>query len=155
MNITYKSAAVIAVLFVLGSCFLYMCYRGITDFNTAEHVPSVPWLPAGATNVSYYCSYNFTAYEFDIEEEGFLNWASDWEVKPITKEFKIMRYTLRAKYPNFVPNPSKQALDDYENIKNAIIMDGYFYENRQKNGGGVCVAYDRKTKRAYFQSNPR
>jgi hypothetical protein len=36
-----------------------------------------------------------------------------------------------------------------------IIKDGYYFENRQENGGGTYVAYDTDTNYAYFYRQAR
>lgn len=141
LKTTVLALPILAVL--LG--ILYVFYLGVTHFDTAEHRTNVSWLPNGATNVSYYRSYSFTAYEFDISEEGFLEWADGWNVAPITLPESIWRYT---KYT--VAEPKR-----VEEAHTAMIASGYVHRSGQSSGGGMVVAFDREAQRAYFQSSPR
>lgn len=155
-------AAVLAVVLLL-----WGAYRGFTEVTSGEHLETVDWLPSEASDVSYYRSYLFTAYEFDISEEGFLKWASDWEVKPVQAPYTIRRYSSalnRLPYPGDrdrrMSDPTdveefSEAMRAWEAEQRATITTGYWYERVQRNGGGVWVAYDRDRKRAYYVSTPR
>ena len=127
--------------------------RMLTHAETGRGVASVDWLPATASNVSYYKSYLNTAYEFDISEANFVRW-SRWKLQPITTPVEFLRCTY------FLRDPSDSGLSP--TVSEAIdlshivqISNGLFYEERQPNGGGVEVAFDRDTGRAYFHSSPR
>ena len=145
--------AVTAIACGLG--FLRGCYITLTHFEFAENVERVSWLPPAATNVSYYRSYNFTAYEFDITEVEFKRWT--WlDVKPIAEPVKVYRYSHRKRAnPDFGPNPSFEELEVWEATHRATASDGLYYNNRSSSSGGVTVAFDRTKGRAYFQTNPR
>jgi len=80
--LTYTALIAVAIWFVRGA------YLGFTQVETGESVASVDWLPKSASNVSYYRSYMNTAYEFDIDEAGFLKW-SRWEVAEITEPVRL------------------------------------------------------------------
>ncbi|HOX08897.1 MAG TPA: hypothetical protein PK280_21055 [Planctomycetota bacterium] len=142
-----RRLAIIVGLVVLFNPFTWMgCWLGGVCWLNAhpkvgENVQSVNWLPAGASRVSYYKAYSFTAFEFDIEENGFRQWASRWELKDIREPQSIMRYNY------FV--------EDAPSYGRAHITDGLYDEKRGENGGGYHVVYDRTARRAYFQSNPR
>ena len=109
-----------------------------THIETGENVQSVDWLPASATSVSFYKSYSFTAYEFDIPESDFIDWAW-WDLKPITKPVRVVRYCYFS---------SPDAPD-------ATVTEGLHFVSEQSDGGGVWVAYDRKIGRAYLFTCPR
>jgi hypothetical protein len=142
-------------------------YATYVDFNRveeAQHVPRVDWLPRGATDVSYYRAYSWTAYEFDIDEAGFLRWAKDegWPVKRVDKPFTVPRHSFEAArrmYPRDDDDmPAKEYQAAYDAARTAsekVITRGYGYERRQSNGGGVTVGYDLDAGRAYYQSSPR
>ncbi|HTN76354.1 MAG TPA: hypothetical protein VL096_13945 [Pirellulaceae bacterium] len=139
--------------------FFYMAYLGLTWLETGENVASVDWLPARATNVSFYRSYGSTAYEFDIPEKDFVAW-SDWDVAEIVEPVSMMRYSYFAE-PS--PHLSVNATTEEEVVAHekaiseryATIADGLYYGHLRSNGGGVWVAYDRRTGRAFFRSAPR
>lgn len=155
---------------LLGLLWLgYGAYRGFTDVEIGENVPRVPWLPDSASNVSFYRSYPFTAYEFDIPEQDFLEWAEDhgWDVRRIKDEEKaIYRHHFgggRLKYPDEPPADATEAqeqrwlraVEEYAEAFQKKIDNGYYYRYEQSNGGGITVGYDLDTGRAYFQSSPR
>lgn len=156
---------VLAIL--LAAAVLYSAYRGFTRVEKDEHLRSVDWLPAEATDVCFYRSYPFTAYEFDISETGFLEWASRWEVKPITEPFRILRYgalLAHSRHPrtDLASRPTDEELKTYERelsewqaIRGVTIAEGHCYEDKRSGGGGTWVAYDRARGRAYYQSMPR
>jgi hypothetical protein len=106
-------------------------------------------------NVSYYKSYSYTAYEFDISEGDFVAWSSR-NLKPITKPVTIYRYSHMTK-PRIDPGPnaSYQSLKEALAVSQADISDGLYYEHVQSNGGGMRMAYDRIKRRAYVQTSPR
>lgn len=79
--------------------------RSLLHVETAENVARVHWLPTSASNVSYYKSYSFTAYEFDIPERDFRAW-SYWEVRPIGKPIEVARYNRMRPYLDFGLNSS-------------------------------------------------
>jgi len=147
-------------LAIAAAAILYLAYQDLNRVETGENVSHVSWLPASASNVSYYRSYNFLAFEFDISETEFLNWANGNDVKPVRESFSIPRYTRAIAPPTVLPESATE--DDFQRFlaektkESATITDGYFYEQeRGRSGGFTRVAWDRTTGRAYFQSNPR
>jgi len=135
--------------------FLRAAYIGLTYVETGENVARVAWLPHSASNISYYQSYSFTAYEFDIPEADFIAWVS-WEMQPITQPVTVMRYTyIRPQRPKPSENADFRELKAYMAHRQVEVADGLYYNHRRSNGGGVSVAYDRERGRAYFQSSPR
>lgn len=158
MQFSIRSLLICTALFALGVWFVRSAYLGFTQVETAEAVKSVDWLPATASNVSYFCSYMNTAYEFDIDEAGFRQWAS-WEVAEISEPVRLARYlAFSSPRPVEPANPTKEEWEAFavENGRRGItIVDGLYYGETLDNGGGVWVAYDRRSGRAYFQSAPR
>jgi hypothetical protein len=134
---------------------LLATYQSFTYVESAENVPRVGWLPDSASNVSYYKSYAFTAYEFDIPEADFVAWACR-DLDPIRAPVKISRYS-HATAPRDVvgPNTSHEALLAMMARRQATVTDGLYFEYRQRNGGGLRMAYDRNNRRAYVQTSPR
>ena len=116
-------------------------YRFLSHREVGENELSVKWLPKTATNVSYFRSYGFTAYEFDISESDFVKWSS-WQLSPIERPVTVFRYCHG--------NPAV-AFDS----KRAIVVNGLTYSYRYHNHGGVIVAYDRTKGRAFYWSAPR
>jgi hypothetical protein len=153
-----KRLLIFVTVIACGLGFLRAAYWHFTHFETAENLSRVDWLPESATHISYYRSYNFTAYEFDIPEAEFRTW-SWWELDEIRQPVEVTRYTLFAKRrPVETSNPtsamSQKQIDEYRS--NFIeVTQGLFHERREADGGGVTVVYDRTSGRAYFQSNPR
>ena len=124
--------------------------------DTGENESSVDWLPDGATQVSYYRSYSRTAYEFDISEPDFIEWASAWDIREIETPFTIRRHKLFLEDPpDYDPDPDGPYYA-FESEAKITITNGYFYRTPPRgNCGGTYVAYDRGRSRAYYQMNPR
>ena len=125
-------------------------HRSNTHPETGENVPSVAWLPQTATNISYYKTYSWTAYEFDTDEKTFRSWAAKRKLKEINDIKRIERYS----YWNFIKMHSTDSWS-VESQHVAAIKAGLYDEVRQDNGGGYKVGFDREHQRAYFQANPR
>lgn len=153
------------VLGLLG--FGYLAYRDFTDIETGENVPGVSWLPETAPNVSFYRSYSWTAYEFDIPESDFLEWAKRWQVQKIEGEpVGILRCHFgggRLRAPDDVGGDETEekitqwadAHEQYLAAREKKIERGYFYEREESDGGGIRVGYDLDIGRAYYQSSAR
>ena len=151
--------ALVAAFPLAGWCIVDTVNVELTRVDVGENVPSVSWLPKSASNVSFYKSYSYTAYEFDIPESEFVTW-SRWQLSPITEPVHVLRhcfFRVRA-----MPSPEASATYEewkaYEELRStagATISEGLYYEHVQSNGGGVHVAFDRKKGRAFFQSAPR
>ena len=106
-------------------------------------VARVDWLPEFASNISFYKTYSYTAYEFDISEDGFRDWAGNKEMVEITEPVAVERY-------NF-PDTHFPSDENTANISNAL----WWKTAPRGNGGGTLIAYDRDQGIAYFQDNPR
>ena len=150
-------------LFVLVSIAAVICglarvfYLELTRIEVGENVPSVSWLPKTATNVSYYRSYAFTAYEYEIAEDEFMK-RSSRKLGAIDGTVSVPRFCIRSRVPELGPNPTIQEMQiqaEAVAARTAHISDGWYYSSRFNNGGGVISAYDRRLKRAYFWSAPR
>ncbi len=140
--------AVFLVPLVLGG--VYGHYRGeIIDFG--EGVERVDWLPETASKVSYYISYNYTAYEFTIPEGDFLEWVKGkgWEVAEITSPVVVERYNQRK---DRVKGQSEVVQEEPDT---ATVEAGLYYKELERDGGRTVVVYDRAKERAYYQGNPR
>ena len=155
----------IAVIVVAGlACAILVglaWYHGLARVERGENAPSVKWLPRGATNVSFYRSYLFTAYEFDIDERGFREWVKPYEIQPIEGEFQIGRYNLLDSLSEMrgLPEDSEAFAEARERHKKSsykVLTNGYKHETRfGDSGGGRYIAYDLDTGRAFYQYNPR
>jgi len=151
----FSKIALIAIIVVFNPINFFLIV-GWQDANPeiGMNEKKVSWLPDAATNVSYYKSYSFTAYEFDISEEDFKKWAWKWDVKKIDKPVKVGRYTRRTLL--MPDDPDEVEYDEYQNEVWAKIKVGYYYTTPPRgNGGGTSVAYNLFTGRAYFYSTPR
>lgn len=156
MKFTLKGLLLFVAVIAFVVLSLRGAYLGLTHVDTGENVSSVNWLPDTASNVSFYKSYSFTAYEFDIPESDFVNW-SRWDLLPIDKPVSIPRYCF-IDVPDSAPNGMAQdwqALESAYARRFAKITKGLYYKYSQDNGGGVWVAYDRDARRAYYHSAPR
>ncbi len=158
MRFSLRRLLIFTALIAFAIWFFRSVYIGLTQIETAESVASVDWLPDSATNVSYYRSYLNTAYEFDIDESEFRKW-SRWDITEITEPVQMSRYLAFSKpRPQEPVNPTEEeqiAFTSENHERGITIRNGLYYGHTQRNGGGVWVAYDRQTGRAYFRSAPR
>jgi len=133
---------------------LAMCSNAHPEIG--ENKSQVKWLPVQATNVSYYKTYSWTAFEFDLAEDQFKTWASKWDMKEIASPRALRRYTFRTlKCPKYDTNPHGD-YSTWESQTKVVITNGLFYQTPERaNGGGTFVAYDRDHGKAYYESHPR
>lgn len=159
---------ILPVLALLLGLILYAAYRDFGRVESGENLPRVSWLPESATNICFYKSYGFTAFEFDISEQDFLKWASERQLKKLDgEEFGISRYHLGLKDVPPAGDPPgigapKEELNAYfaaeqkhHDAISKVIRRGYGYRLTRSNGGGHAVAYDLETGRAYYTTTPR
>ena len=130
------------VLLVLIYIFL------VTLSETGEQVPRVDWLKEeDASEISYYKSHVWTAYEYKTSEENFLKHANPaWRFKEIKEPVTVSRYLLMTKYKGNLCGGTP-----HESV--AVVKNGIYAEERWKNGGGYLAVYDRDTGKAYIQKN--
>ena len=107
----------------------------------------------------------YVAYEFDIPEQAFRDLAKEksWDIQEIDSEpFKIATY--RVMMTDQYPIPSLPDIISDEDVKEyrrlmavrePSITNGLKFEIRHSNAGGISVAFDRSSQRAYVQTNPR
>jgi hypothetical protein len=130
MRYSIKKLLIATAAIALAIWFVRSAYIGFTEVESGESVPSVSWLLAAASNVSYYRSYMNTAYEFDISESGFRSW-SRWDVKEISEPVTITRYSS---FANRLAEPGSNAtLEEMmayaiaASEQSATIRDGLYY----------------------------
>lgn len=149
--LTFVTLTAVVIWSALGT------YSHFTRVEYGENVPSVSWLPKTATNVSYYRSYAFTAYEYEISEDELMK-HSPRKLGAIDGTVSVPRFSFHRPLPEFGPNPTEkelQILAEAFHGKWADVNDGWYYSSRFNNGGGVISAYDRRQKKAYYWSAPR
>ena len=117
--------------------------------DRGENLKSVDWLPSEATNISFNKNMVQTSYEFEISENGFLQWAKDNNYtthKVTNKEYAVTLYRYTYGYP-----------DKSQDYNNTVVskFNGYYYEynNKSGNGGGRWVGYDKDIHKAYYFSS--
>ena len=158
MRFSIKKLLVITAGIAFAVWFVHSAYVGVTAIETGENVSFVDWLPETASNVSFYRSYMYTAYEFDITESEFIKWSS-WDLAEISDPVSLARYKLLdTEIPDLGSNPSDDDVEAFMTARaeqTATIDDGLYYGYLQDNGGGVWAGYDRKRGRAFYQSAPR
>lgn len=96
--------ATLTLLVGIGLPLLFI--HEVGRFEAGEDAPGVDWLPAKATRVCWFDSWNNIAFEFDLPEEDFLAWVAaekdrfgasklepaDGPPPPDTFRFSVLRY---------------------------------------------------------------
>jgi hypothetical protein len=139
-----------------GMALLRSMYLDFTSVEMGEHQQSVDWLPNTASDISYYRSYSLTAYEFTIAESEFLAW-SRFDLLRIEKPVSVLRYCcVSARLAPLDGSTADEAkLIAYMNSQTATVSNGWYYKRRRQNGGGITMAYDRETRRAFVETSLR
>jgi hypothetical protein len=155
------AVAILAILILnpvtILAAWLVPAYWSNKHPEIGEHVDHVNWLPRTASDICYFKAYSNTAYEFNIPENDFVNWAAEHKLSEIHKPFRIERYTQSLTDLSGRPaGRSHPSWKDYENIGWITITNGLCYSSPPRgNGGGTYYAYDRVSGRAYYQECPR
>jgi hypothetical protein len=142
-----------------GHATLFRDHHSRTWRRTSER----SWLPKAASDVSFARTCNWQYYEFDISEPEFVRWASRWELSEIDEPFFVTRFSVLDS-PGALYDGPRDVLERRsgslipENLPGytAQITEGLCYHHYdEKRHGGVYVAFDRGTSRAYFHSAAR
>ena len=144
----------LAIGFIVGVGFVWYAIDSSKKIESGQGVTTVPWLPDAATDISYYRSYGWTAYEFEISEEGFIEWTSKYPLKEVDDTVYMERWS----WLDFSQESSHLSTEEYQSLRLShltAIENGLFGGRSWTNGGKELVAFDRKLGRAFFQSNPR
>lgn len=150
-----------------------------------ENKPTAPIYNAEkGKNFSYDFSFMHQFCEFDISEVDFLDWCKtkeiSWELVEIETlpslpevdrnklprinhqrniPLLIARYCCRkTEHEECYPWTEKCQVDTTGKTNKAcfhIVENGYYYESRWSNSGGVYVLYDRENSRCYIHVNKR
>ena len=151
LRFTIRALLIVVTIVACILAFLRAGFVQLTHFESGENVAHVDWLPQAASNVSFYRSVQFTAYEFDISEVEFSRW-SQWINEPITKPFRLKRYNYRTlESPEPGPNSTAAEVERWKEENEsrlATISSGLSAEH-----GQVSVAYDRSQGRAYYSKS--
>jgi len=102
-------------------------------------------LPQTASDITIYEAKNISGVliaDFKIAEHDFVSFAATkhWSLEPISNSASVFQ--------------AKAFHEGRSNDKKEI-TDGLYYSKRAANGGGVTVAYDRKSGRGYIDSSSR
>ena len=166
MNKSLLNPPVFVILFiavVVVFAFRYTLFGNYDQLNGAD---SATWLPSEARNIFSRNNGGSELYEFEISEQGFLDWAADKElgVAPIEGEsLKIPRYLYNEidyeqhwiectlGFGEKLTDEEAEKAEECLNIGTHIATQGYQGERRGKNHGGYSVVYDSEEGRAYYR----
>ena len=145
---------ILAIAIILGIGYIWYAIDSAKKIEFGQGVATVSWLPDEATDVSYYKSYGWTAYEFTISESGFRKWASKYPLQEIDETLHMERWS----WVNFSRESSGLSTNEYHTSMLdhlTSIEEGLLGGASWDNGGRELMAFDRAAGRAYFQFNPR
>ncbi len=152
-NNKYFLSAVI--LLIIGGNVIYHVFY-YDNYEFAENVESVEWLPQSANNISFYMYRDSNIYEFSMEEKDFLAWVKDQglKVKKIESGAVAMaRYSFYADLADQeMENMSEE--EQYEKWKartQVSINNGYIFEGKSEDKINLG-SYDIEGKKVYYKS---
>ena len=139
-----------SVCLLLAGMALFQVLTVSNRAEIGEGVDSVAWLDSRASDISFFRQKGFGGvfvYEFSIKEDNFVALANerDWKISRLASSHYPTRYM------RFSDNPVE--LNSAESL--ISVRRGLFYEDRQKNGGGITVTYDSDASRAYVFHSSR
>ncbi len=149
----------LSIPFLLALLWLVLVIYSNSNPEFGEHVARVKWLPEDASNISFYKSYSYTAFEFRTSEEDFKKNANPtWNFQEIVEPEVISRYNSiieTRKYHQTFENYDHEAYTASQSRSTAKVTHGIVAKQRRSNGGGYHAVYDRDNGIAYIQTNPR
>lgn len=152
-SLTSRIGGVLGVICVAAITFGIVQF--VNWYETGESKPTVPWLPDYATNVSFARTHNWQLFEFDVTEENFRDWATQYQVLEISEPFYIERF--HSSSSQLIAGPESGLSDELEIDPDevAIIRNGLMHHAWTNNRGGISLCFDRDKRRAYFHSRKR
>ncbi len=134
----------IVVIILIGFLYLnWTMFGNRSSFQTG--LANYQGIPKTASDITIYENRNISGTflaDFKIAESDFVAFAStnSWAIQPIANTEYVFQATA---FNEKRPNDKKE------------ITDGLYYSKRAANGGGITIAYDRKTGRGYIESSSR
>jgi len=152
-NNKFFLSAVILII-IVGNLIYHVFYYDNYEF--AENVESVEWLPQSANNISFYMYRDSNIYEFSMEEKDFLDWVKDQglKIKKIESGAVAMaRYSFYADLADEeMENMSEE--EQYQKWKartQVSIDNGYIFEGKSEDRINLG-SYDIIEKKVYYKS---
>jgi len=154
---------ILIVVAVVAFAFRYQLFGNHDELNDAS---SASWLPSEAHSIYARNHGASEVYEFNISEQGFLEWAKKkgLEISPIVGEsIRMNRYTQRDSaekekidcFSGYGPKLTPEAANVVQECINEsagihVATKGYQGEKLGENYGGYRVVYDTEQGRAYY-----
>jgi hypothetical protein len=139
---------VLLVLLVCGILGAYWFFHRSPAIQFGEAEASAAWLPASASDISYFRQGRFEAAEFLIAEEGFRIWARGFgaEPGPVPPDgATVPRYLMLAVAAGIKPAPAPGV----PRATMAEVRDGLYWTSLPP-AQIITLAWDRRTGRAYL-----
>ncbi|RBP40421.1 hypothetical protein DES53_108128 [Roseimicrobium gellanilyticum] len=149
---------IVAAVVVFNPLTIFVAWIGTAWLSnnrpeTGTNLSAVDWLPQSASDISYYETYSWTAWECTMSEEDFRKWASRYELREISGALSIERFSWREAWRTHLGSGRDSWEEERKHV--ATVRDGLFAAKYWENGGGYKLVFDRETSRVYRQSNPR
>jgi hypothetical protein len=151
----WQTAIIVAAVVVSNTVTLgIVWFREVQWSNnhpeTGTKLSAVDWLPPSASDISYWKTYSWSAWEFTMNEEEF----PPYELREIDDIQSIERFSWRESLRSRQGSDG-DSWEQEERRHVATVRNGLFATERRKDGGGYKIVFDRETNRVYHQSNPR
>ena len=152
--------------------------------SSGEHLPQAEYYSPEATDYSFHHTYLDQVHEFSIPENAFLEMCRVKKWQPIAIESlpDLPPFDFDAPFPRInwkreipltmpryvYPKPEHEQCNPWSVIRECHIdptgktdqscfhsvSQGYYFEHRRSNGGGIIVLYDTENGRCYINTNP-
>ena len=158
MRFSIKTILVLLTIIAL-TVWAVLGIRETFSIRTGENFDRVNWLPASASKVSFYRNYHFTAYQFCMPENEFIEWCPKM-LNEIVEPVTISTWKTRLlEYPTPNTNTTADEFDrmiaKFKSETTATISNGLYYEKWGDDGGCSAYVFDRDTSIGYHQWSPR
>lgn len=125
--LAFRAFTCCILLLPLGIILAYV-YIAAIKFDAGEHEALVDWLPPEASDICWYRSHMIAAFEFDMREDDFLNWAGNAEVRQKYGIGELERI-----------GSAKQPYPPHARLFPSVTRYSYFLDDKKRKKAGLPI----------------
>lgn len=135
----WLTTIIVAIVLIFNPLTLFVAWIGTawwsnTHPETGMNLGSVDWLPRSASDVSYWETYSWSAWECTMGEEDFREWGTRYKLQEIKYAQSIERFSWM-EFSRSSQDSDGDAWDKERQKHVAIVRKGLFATERRENGG--------------------